>query len=386
MKNLDENTNQPTYSGLLIGVIAIGVEALIISPILEDISQTFHVTPGVAGWSVSAYGLALAIFSPLFASISERFQREKIMFCGLFTFAIANILCLLSNSFEMLMISRVLSGISAGAFLPNCYSYVADTTAYEDRGRVMGRVMAGWSISLIFGIPLGALTADIFGWRICFLMVTGISLFAALKVAKLRNSRRYFDTQLPSGKFKLIFHRNNLLLLAINFIDMLSFYGIYTYLGEETRTQLESGSSKFGVFVLCYGVGLFLSTTNGRIIDRLGKIATIKTSLLSLFFLLSFILPASIKIWFALAFTMLTWGWFQGFAQTSITTAISETTPNARGIIMATLSCSTYLAVTISSIFGGLIYDFLGFRHLSIAGGVCALTAFMTVYFLENKK
>jgi predicted MFS family arabinose efflux permease len=77
MKNLDENTNQPTYSGLLIGVIAIGVEALIISPILEDISQTFHVTPGVAGWSVSAYGLALAIFSPLFASISERFQREK---------------------------------------------------------------------------------------------------------------------------------------------------------------------------------------------------------------------------------------------------------------------------------------------------------------------
>lgn len=83
---------------------------------------------------------------------------------------------------------------------------------------------------------------------------------------------------------------------------------------------------------------------------------------------------------------MLTWGWFQGFAQTSITTAISETTPNARGIIMATLSCSTYLAVTISSIFGGLIYDFLGFRHLSIAGGVCALTAFMTVYFLENKK
>lgn len=379
-----KNTNQSTINGLILGVIAIGVEALIISPILEDISKTFQVTPGVAGWTVSSYGLALAIFSPLFASVSERFQRQKIMFLGLLIFAAANILCMLSNSFEMLMISRILSGASAGAYLPNCYSYVADTTAYEERGNTMGRVMAGWSISLIFGIPLGAITADIFGWRMCFLIVAGISILAALKISKLQNSPKYFDVQLlPSKKIKLIFRRKNILLLAINFTDMLSFYGIYTYLGRETRTQLESGSASFGAFVLCYGVGLFLSTTNGWIIDRLGKIATIKISLLSLFFLLSFILPSSINIWIALTFTMLSWGVFQGFAQTSIATAISETTPNARGVIMATLSCSTYLAVTISSIFGGLVYDSFGFEYLSIAGGVCALTAFAALYYLE---
>ena len=59
--------------------------------------------------------------------------------------------------------------------------------------------------------------------------------------------------------------------MLVNFLDMLSFYGVYTFLGVVVLERLSVGSGVFGLFVLCYGVGLMLSTMNARVLDRFGK-------------------------------------------------------------------------------------------------------------------
>lgn len=51
--------------GLTLGVAAIGAEALVMSPVLEDIGTSLGISPGKVGIAVAAYGFALAIISPL---------------------------------------------------------------------------------------------------------------------------------------------------------------------------------------------------------------------------------------------------------------------------------------------------------------------------------
>lgn len=50
--------------GLILGVVAVGVEGLVISPILGDISREFVADATQTAWAVAVYGLALALIAP----------------------------------------------------------------------------------------------------------------------------------------------------------------------------------------------------------------------------------------------------------------------------------------------------------------------------------
>ena len=54
---------------------------------------------------------------------------------------------------------------------------------------MLGRVLTGWSVSLVVGVPASALIADLAGWRASFLAL------AALAAASLTGTVR-----LPAGR------------------------------------------------------------------------------------------------------------------------------------------------------------------------------------------
>lgn len=54
----------PSRFGLTLGVIAIGTDGLVIAPLLDTISTALNVAPVQVGWTVSVYGLTLAVVAP----------------------------------------------------------------------------------------------------------------------------------------------------------------------------------------------------------------------------------------------------------------------------------------------------------------------------------
>ena len=164
--------------GLTIGVAAIGAEALVMSPVLEDISSSLGTSPGKVGIAVAAYGFALAIASPLFGLVGHRIDRLTLMLSGLALFVLATLGCGFAQGPMSLIFARVACGISAGAYLPACYAFVGDAIPYERRAKVMGRIMFGWSLSLVIGVPLGGIIGQLVGWRFSFLAVAMAGLIA----------------------------------------------------------------------------------------------------------------------------------------------------------------------------------------------------------------
>jgi len=371
--------------GLTLGVTAIGVEGLVISPVLGDLASTFDASPAQAGWAVSAYGLALAGAAPIVGLWGDRVPRLTLLRAALGLFVLAGLLCALANSLGALVAARALCGAAAGAFLPACYAYVGDCTAFADRARAMGRVMAGWSLALTLGIPVGGVIAQWWGWRLAFVAVALLAALAAWRVNRMPAAPlpRPAAPANPAGTTPASgsgpasrprLDRAALPLLALNFFDMLSFYGVYTFLGVTVQARLQLGSGGFALFVACYGLGLMASTLNASVLDRFGKTRVLRGALLLLACLLLVLAPATGHPT-TLAAAMLCWGALQGLAQTGTATLVTQVSERARGLAMACLSCTTYLAVSLGSFGGGWVLTHHGFEALAQGAALCALLA-----------
>ena len=359
-------------TGLVAGVVAIGVEGLVMSPLLTDIGHELGADPSRMAWAVAAYGLSLALVAPPVGLWGGRLPRRHVMAMGLVVFVLASLLCAGAQNWVMLMLGRALCGVGAGMFLPACYAHVGDATPYQDRARVMGRVMAGWSVALIVGVPLGSAVGEWWGWRLSFAGVGLLATVAMVSVWRMPVVRVHVGAPATVRGDAAAMLRNGVpRLLAVNFLDMVGFYGVYTFLGAEVRAQLGLGSAPFGLLVLCYGVGLLFATLNARLLDRFGKqrSASIAMAVLVLLFAA---MPWAVAHAGAMAAVMLAWGVLQGFTQTAVATLLTQAGGQARGFSTACMSCTTYMAVAVGAAGGGALLDAAGFAWLAWAAAGCA--------------
>jgi MFS family permease len=70
----------------------VGTELFVFSPLLPVLASDYHVTPALAGLSVTMFSLAYMTSAPLFGYISDRIGRRRVLICSLLAFALANIL------------------------------------------------------------------------------------------------------------------------------------------------------------------------------------------------------------------------------------------------------------------------------------------------------
>lgn len=373
MHGTDELSPQ-VVMGLTLGVAAIGAEALVVSPLLADVARELDATPALIGQAVSAYGLALALVAPLFGLFGAALDRRVLMLGGLALFVLATLGCALAAGPWQLAAARAACGAGAGAFLPACYGFVADAVAYERRAKVMGRVMFGWSLSLVIGVPLGGIVGELGGWRAAFVAVAAGGLAALLIVASTRRIRlpsAAASPARPTWKLPAAVGR----IFVLTFLNMLSFYGVYTYLGTAIRQTQAVESAAAGLYVLCYGAGLAVSTLRGDLLDRFGKVRALRLALLCLAPTLA-VLPVAVPHPLLLAPLMIGWGMLQGAVLTGLTTVLTQASGPARTLATALNSSLTYLAVAVGAELGGLAMDgHGGFAAIGLAAGAANLLA-----------
>lgn len=374
---------------LLIGVFAIGMDELIISPILLDISKSMHSPMSTAALAVSVYGLAIAISAPLVAPIGDRIGRRTLMLATLLLFLFATMVCVEAPNITVLLVARALLGVAAGAFVPSAYAYVGDNVPYEKRGRVMGIVMSGWAAALVIGVPAGAWVGGLLGWRMSFVIVGILAMISLVFITLLPKESRVGKEAVSIGVRHLV--RTFCLavqipgvqtLLSITFCTMFGFYGAYTYLGSFLRSNYHFGSAAAGAFMLMYGIGLALSPVTGQITDLFGKRQSLLIALVVLSALLCVIPHLSHNI-VLLVPALIVWGIGQSIALTTLSTLLTESSNEHRGQVMGLYSFFTNIAVALGSSLMGYVYNVYGYAFVGIVGGtvsfIGAILTFMSL-------
>ncbi len=372
-------TSGPTTWGLTAGVCAVGSEALLLSPVLKDIATEFGRTPSDAGLAVSIYGIALAVVAPFAGLISDRLSRKRALRLGLIVFALGSFAAALAPSFALLLLARACCAVGAALFLPSSYAYVGDEVPFERRAQIMGRVMFGWAGSMVLGVPLGGALSAVIGWRGALGSLAILGLIVLLALWNLQSHHRPNTAtgalrKLAGNFLKLLTNRTILLLLGVNFLNMFSFYGVYTYLGTALRDQLALGSGGAALFAAFYGLGLGLITANGRIADRIGKPRSLTLALLCLTLILAG-MPVAAHQAVTLAGAMFVWGLSQGMVMVSLPSIVTEQSSELRGSVTSLLSCTTYIGVTVGSWLMGPVFAQLGYQPVGLTCGAASLLA-----------
>ncbi|HEY3425028.1 MAG TPA: MFS transporter, partial [Negativicutes bacterium] len=138
-------------------------------PLVGPISAATNLSPEASGLIVTltqiGYGIGLLFIVPLSDLIENRrlvVAALVVVICGLVAAALArNALLFLAAS---LLIG--LGSVAAQVLVP----YAAHLASPERRGRVVGNVMSGLLLGIMFARPVASLITDIWGWQAVFVL------------------------------------------------------------------------------------------------------------------------------------------------------------------------------------------------------------------------
>ncbi|PQA59385.1 MFS transporter [Siphonobacter curvatus] len=170
---------------LTVGGFGIGMTEFVMMGILPDISRTLNISIPVAGHLISAYALGVVLGAPLLVGIAGNYPPKKILLGLMAMFTFCNALSAFAPNYEIMMLTRLLSGLPHGAFF-GVGAVVASRLATPGKeAQAISMMFAGLTIANIIGVPLGTYIGHTMSWRITFLIIAVVGLITVLSIQQL---------------------------------------------------------------------------------------------------------------------------------------------------------------------------------------------------------
>ena len=144
-------------------------------PSYAAIQQEFKIPVALIAIPDALFILVSACFAIIWGYYTDRINRTKVIRLGAFSWTFGMVLTAMSTSYEMLILSRMLSGAGLGCVLPVGYSIISDAIPPEERSGWFGALAILSSISNGTGQALSSFIGPIFGWRFPFVLLSIIS-------------------------------------------------------------------------------------------------------------------------------------------------------------------------------------------------------------------
>lgn len=151
------------------------------------LSKEFHTDLNAIQWVTTAYLLAVTIMITTSSYLIKRYSSRNLWLVSIVFFVIGTLICGFSPNMTLLILGRVLEGISAGIAMPLVFNIVVATVPAAKIGVWMGIASMIISLAPSFGPTYGGALADTFGWRSIFfilLIAPTISLILGWKTVR----------------------------------------------------------------------------------------------------------------------------------------------------------------------------------------------------------
>jgi MFS family permease len=162
------------FAVLLVGAFLPPLDFFIVNVALPSIQSTLHTTPAELQLVISGYAAAYAVFLITGGRLGDLFGRRRIFLIGITGFGLTSVMCGLATSPAMLIIARVLQGLSAAAMAPQGLASIHALFPEHERSRALGLYGAAVGLAAVAAQALGGalISADFLhlAWRIIFLI------------------------------------------------------------------------------------------------------------------------------------------------------------------------------------------------------------------------
>lgn len=327
-------------------------------------------------------------------------RRKPIIISLLLTSLILLSLTLIRDPFLLLIIFSV-QGLALGLRSPIFPAYIADIA----RSRVIGATYAAFSffniLAMTVGTVVGAYTADIYGFTLCFIIASSIcflSVFLAFfflkesTVTRFENFKsslkRSFKGSVPA--LTLVLKRRRLLLMLIGvtihqfFIQMM-----FPYLALYMRSYLGYSLATVGLILSIRRIGFLLGQLpSGKLIDRYGpELSLFIHIFLTAPMILLFLISGNVM---AVATAMIIWGLAGGLDMPSRRVIIvTSSDPSVRGGTLGAVQSISEVSSLVAPVAGAWLWNLFDPQapfQAAILGNIAASIPILILLFAGKSK
>lgn len=347
---------------LALGTFAIGVEGFVISTLLPGIATDTGVSFSQAGYLVFAYAVAYAVGGPLMSAATGRFERRGLLSATALVFAGAAALAAIAPNFGSLLAARVLIAVCAGLYAASAQAAAVALSPVEKRARSVSIVVAGTTMAVALGAPLGGLINGFAGWRGTYWAIAALGVVTAIAIYALLPSGIAGDRRSLRERLAVLSVPGIPTSLLSILLYMAGPFAAFVYLAPLTTRAIGLDISILPLVLLTFGIGAAIGNyVGGQAADRLGAKRTVVLATvanIAMLILLSVVThlpqPVIVPVFFVF---MLIWGvvgWSFPPAQASKIVAMA---PQAAPLALSLNASALYLGTALGAIVGGLVLE-----------------------------
>ncbi|WP_203008851.1 MFS transporter [Pseudomonas paraversuta] len=358
----------------------------IIVGLLPAIARDLEVSVPQAGLLVTLFAFTVAALGPFLTAFFARFKRKPLFITILLMFAFANTLAALAPNIWVMGFARLLPALGLPVFWALASETAVDIVGPEYAGRAIAKIGFGIVCATVFGIPVGTLISDAWGWRSAFSILAVVALAKALLLwlylpaTHVVRANASLRSQLGMLRSPLVI--GHIVLSVLVFSGM---FTAYTYLADILERLAGFDGTLVGWCLMGFGaVGLIGNSLGGRMVDRHPLIASMVFSAFMIGALLA--LVPSIHSSLALAAALAIWGITQSALFLVSHVRLMKIAPQAPAFAASLNIAGGNLGIGLGAMVGGRVIDSYGLGSLGLAAAGFILLSIVLALVLMSAK
>ncbi|MFP7295308.1 MFS transporter [Bacillus safensis] len=365
---------------LALAAFLIGTIEYIITGIIQMVADDLQVTTSATGLLVTSLALSAAIGAPIVIALTINIDRRKILSWMLIIFTLSNIITSVSHSFEMVLMTRVLQGISGGTAIVVAMAVATRLVEREKRGTAIGIILMGLSSSLVLGVPIGTFLSSMIGWKALFAAIGLITLIPLIVVYRRIPSMKEQEPVTLGMQLSILKDKRILLAVAVTLFYVGGYSTLFTYLTPFLQESANLSITEISGILLLAGICSFLGSSLGGVAaDKKGPTFTIFSGIILqiiMLMLLAFV-TGNLVVMVAVIMIWMIATWSTSPAQQLYLVTLVPKSPD---IALSVNTSFIQFGFALGSGLGGLVLSRTSILHLSwISAGTVLLALLMTI-------
>lgn len=351
------------------GFTILTTEFLIVG-LLPGLARDLDVTVSQAGLLVTLFAFTVAATGPLLTALMANIERKRLFIGVLILFGLSNALAMAAPNIWVMAVARFVPALALPVFWSLASATAVELVGPARAGRAISLVAFGIVAATVFGIPIGVLISDAFGWRAAFGVLSAVAFAKALLLWIA-----FPSTRIQSEDVKLVTQLRILrkpIVVGHVLLSLLVFTGMftaYTYLADMLERLAGFNGQVVGWTMMAFGaVGLIGNTVGGRLVDRSPLGATALFSALMAAGLA--VLVPVIHSHGLLAAALAVWGIAQAALFIVCHVRLMKSAPEAPAFAASLNISGANIGIGLGAMVGGRVIDTYG---LAALGGAAAI-------------
>lgn len=341
---------------VMLGIFSIVTTEILPIGLLTSIGSSFTISDGMAGLMMTMPGFLAAVSAPVVTVAAGRIDRRLMLGTFILLLALANFLAAVAPSYWLVLVSRVLVGVTIGGFWSIGAGLAGRLVPAESVGRATAVIFSAVPLGSVLGVPLGTFIGDVAGWRTAFLVMGILTLCVFAMLLLVVPPLPADEPTRLSALTGMLRSVNTRFALVMTFLVVLAHFGAYTYVTPFLEQVTHVSAGLITVYLLVYGAaGIAGNFLGGSAVARYptGTFAAAALMIAGA----TVLLPVLGKDDLGAVALLVAWGVAYGAVPVCSQTWFAKASPDSPEASSVLFTASFQATISIGALVGGVVVD-----------------------------